>query len=142
MDTSWNSPDPSQLRYDNCTLAARWATVAWHSEDVGLELTISMVRDGLSRYFNVSNTPDPGDGELVRWAMFWGKQPLSSPSWAQYSDVDEMTLHNQSGSDMVDMVARSMWVYVHKKCMDQACPLLGWQGVPDLAGRGVCCPVR
>jgi hypothetical protein len=93
-----------------------------------------MVRDGLSEYFQASNTTDPGDGELISWAMFWGKQPLSSPGWVQYKDIGELALHNQSGPDMV---ARSMWVYVHKECMDQACPILGWQGVPDLAGRGV-----
>jgi hypothetical protein len=113
MNNDWTTPHPSNLTFNNCSLAARWATVAWHSEDVGQGLTVSMVRNGLSTYFRAANISDPGDIELMRWAMFWGND--SASAYLQASKVGKGYQHVANSSNPV---TDSMWNYVHEKCME------------------------
>lgn len=134
MSVSLDSASLSTLIYDNCTLAARWAAVAWHSEDMGLSLTISMVRKGLSGYFKAHNITDASDGELICWVMTWADDTHPARVDIRDGESHKGFQHIANGSNVI---ANSMWNYGHDECMDTACPLMGWQGVPDLAGQGV-----
>jgi hypothetical protein len=63
-------------------------------------------------YFATFNLGDPGDSELARWLQYWEKQEPKI---------------------VLLQIEKYTWDY----CMDEACPKLGWQGLPDLAGLGV-----
>jgi hypothetical protein len=112
MNDTWASPHPSRLQLSNCTAAADWASLYWRYDDTGLNHTIQMVRIGLISYFHDFNVSDPGDSELARWIAYWEGQKRG-------------------------MVLGRINDYAAEHCLDQVCPRLGWQGLPDLAGLGV-----
>jgi hypothetical protein len=112
MNDTWASPHPSRLQLGNCTAVADWASLYWRTNDTGLYYTVRLVRNGLTSYFQESNVSDPGDSELARLLMYWeAREPES--------------------------ILRKFDEFAYDECMDEVCPQLGWQGLPDLAGQGV-----
>jgi hypothetical protein len=79
-----------------------------------------MVRNGLSTYFRNFNISDPGDIELMRWAMYWGNDSASAYLLSSKHSKGYQHLANSSNA-----VTNSMWDYVHEKCMNDPCPLMG-----------------
>jgi hypothetical protein len=113
MNDTWASLHPSHLQLSNCKVAADWASLSWRYRDAGLYHTCQMVRIGLTSYFYDFNVSDPGDSELARWIMYWEGQKRG-------------------------MVFGRLNDYADEQCLSEVCLRLGWQGLPDLAGLGVC----
>jgi hypothetical protein len=134
MSNTLDAAKFSDLNFTDCNLAAKWATVAWHSEDIGINLTIGMIQNGLAGYFNGHDVLAPDDGELIHWAVSWDNTSVSSQAGSQAGKINKGIQYIANGPNEL---ANIIWNYVHEECMDTACPMLGWQGVPDLAGRGV-----
>jgi hypothetical protein len=111
---SWVPPDLSYLHYKNCTAASVWAESVLRSSthDIPYRSTTETLADALSDYLAENQLADPLPGELMIWFTY--------------------NMENQNAT-----LGISMLEFAIGTCLEQLCPILGWQGNSDVAGRGV-----
>jgi hypothetical protein len=119
MNSTWGfpGPGPDALNYTDCKLASEWVGTMNQGADIGIETTLKMLRNGLAAYLIKNNVSDPGNAELMRWALHW-QEPANKAS---------------SRNDLIF----SMLAYGKSQCLERVCQLLPWQGFSGLAGKGV-----
>ncbi len=114
---SWGPPDPKTLSFSNCTLAVQFFLSYILEFNYPYEAGGAYLLNGLAPYLKNNSMPDPPLYELAHW--------YESLRGTNHSARFNSTL----SAEMVG------WMEGH--CAETLCPLLGWQGNPDVAGRGV-----
>ncbi|KAF2748772.1 hypothetical protein M011DRAFT_466545 [Sporormia fimetaria CBS 119925] len=103
------------FQFTNCTLGGEWLKGYLSNDDLPLYVSTKLIQDGLSWVWNeTGGAGELSNMEIMRWLF----------------------------ANITDNQANEVMATIHdfstgEQCLDIACPILGWQGHPDLAGRGM-----
>lgn len=114
MAVSWIPPDVRNLSFTSgdCILVSKWtvSVVQERNRDIPFDATIQVLTRGLEHYYSNSTSQKPSPLDLLQWASNHSTRPK---------------------------IFNTISFFTWDQCRRDFCPQLGWEGNPDLAGRGV-----
>lgn len=120
--TDWIPPDAWELSWslNDCQLVSNWtaAVIQERDRDIPFNATIHVLKRGLEQYYQNNNASQPSDFDLLIWASNSTIRPVTNTT------TRDEVFNYTSG-------------FASNECRYDFCPLLGWEGNPDLAGRGM-----